>query len=218
MTETTAITAKPRTTKGKANRRLAASGEIPAVLYGPARETVAISLDRHAFEQMMAHHGAGSTLVTIALEGEKKPVNAVIREIQHSPVKGTILHVDFLAIRMDQKLQATVSFHFVGDSPGVMAGGVLMHSMREVLVEALPAALPDALDVDVSGLELGHSITVSDLSAPAGVEIIDDPDGVICSVTVPTLEPVEEEVEEEMAEPELVGEEEPSEEEDSEED
>ena len=206
MTESTAITATPRTTIGKANRRMDA--EIPAVLYGPARETVAIALDRHDFELMMTHHGAGSTLVTIDLEGEGKPVNAVIKEIQYSPVKGTILHVDFLAIRMDRKLQATVPFHFVGDSPGVMAGGVLMHPMREVAVEALPANLPDALDVDISELELGHSITVSDLVAPAGVEITDDPDAVVCSVTVPTLEPVEEEeVSEEMAEPALVGEE-----------
>lgn len=212
MTESTAITAHARETVGKANRRLAAAGQIPAVLYGPNRETVALALDRHDFELMMSHHGAGSTLVSLQIEGEKKPVNAVIREIQHSPIKGTILHVDFLAIRMDQKLQATVPFHFVGESPGVKAGGVLMHSMREVMVEALPVDLPEALDVDVSGLEMGHAITVADLSAPEGVEIVDDPDGVICSVTVPTLEPVEEEVAEEAAEPELIGEEAPEEE------
>jgi large subunit ribosomal protein L25 len=207
MTESTAITARVRETMGKANRRLAAAGEIPAVLYGPGRDTVALSLDRHDFELMMSHHGAGSTIVTIALEGEKKPVNAVIREVQHSPVKGTIMHVDFLAIRMDQKLQATVSFHFVGESPGVKAGGVLMHSMRELMVEALPANLPDSLDIDISGLEIGQSITVSDLTAPEGVEITDDPEGVVCSVTVPTAEPTEEELAAEAAEPEVIGEE-----------
>ena len=207
MTESTAITARVRETMGKANRRLAAAGEIPAVLYGPGRDTVALSLDRHDFELMMSHHGAGSTIVTIALEGESKPVNAVIREVQHSPVKGTIMHVDFLAIRMDQKLQATVSFHFVGESPGVKAGGVLMHSMRELMVEALPANLPDSLDIDISGLEIGQSITVSDLTAPEGVEITDDPEGVVCSVTVPTAEPTEEELAAEAAEPEVIGEE-----------
>lgn len=212
MTESTAITARLRETKGKANRRLAATGEIPAVLYGPGRETVSLSLDRHAFELMMAHHGAGSTLVSISVEGEKKPVNAVIREVQHSPVKGTILHVDFLAIRMDEKLAATIPFHFVGDSPGVKAGGVLMQSMRELMVEALPANLPDGIDVDISGLEIGNSITVADLVAPEGVDITDDPEGVVCSVTVPTLEPTEEELEEEVAEPELIGEEAPEEE------
>jgi len=207
MTESTAITARVRETMGKANRRLAAAGEIPAVLYGPGRDTVALSLDRHDFELMMSHHGAGSTIVSIALEGEKKPVNAVIREVQHSPVKGTIMHVDFLAIRMDQKLQATLSFRFVGESPGVKAGGVLMHSMRELMVEALPADLPDSLDVDISGLEIGQSVTVADLTAPEGVEITDDPEGVVCSVTTPTAEPTEEELAEEEVEPEVIGEE-----------
>jgi large subunit ribosomal protein L25 len=207
MTESTAITARVREAMGKANRRLASAGEIPAVLYGPGRDTVALSLNRHDFELMMSHHGAGSTIVSIALEGEKKPVNAVIREVQHSPVKGTIMHVDFLAIRMDQKLQATLSFHFVGESPGVKAGGVLMHSMRELMVEALPADLPDSLDVDISGLEIGQSVSVADLTAPEGVEITDDPEGVVCSVTVPTAEPTEEELAEEAAEPEVIGEE-----------
>ncbi|MDF1542251.1 MAG: 50S ribosomal protein L25 [Anaerosomatales bacterium] len=207
MTESAHIQARVRETTGKQNRRLAGSSEIPAVLYGPARDTVSLALDRHEFELMMAHHGAGSTIVSIALEAEKKPVNAVIREVQHSPVKGNILHVDFLAIRMDQKLQATLSFNFVGDSPGVKAGGVLMHSMREVMVEALPADLPDSIDVDISELEMGHAITVADLVAPEGVEITDDPEGVVCSVTVPTLEPTEEELAEEVAEPEVIGEE-----------
>jgi large subunit ribosomal protein L25 len=212
MTESTDIKARVRETTGKQNRRLTGSTEIPAVLYGPARDTVSLALDRHDFERMMSHHGGGSTIVSIAVEGEKKPVNAVIREVQHSPVKGTILHVDFLAIRMDQKLQATVSFGFVGDSPGVKAGGVLMHSMRELMVEALPADLPDSIEVDISELEIGNSITVADLVAPEGVEITDDPEGVVCSVTLPTAEPTEEELAEEAAEPEVIGEEAPEEE------
>ena len=207
MSESTAITARLRDVTKKTNRRLASTGEIPAVLYGPARETVSLALDRHAFELMMAHHGAGSTLVSIAVEGEDKLVNAVIKEVQHSPVKGTILHVDFLAIRMDQKMQGTVPFSFVGESPGVKAGGVLMHNMRELQIEALPADLPDSLEIDVSGLEIGQAITVAELTAPAGVEIIDDPEGVICTVTVPSAEPVEEVAEEEITEPELIGEE-----------
>jgi len=208
MTETTSIIAQPREVRGKANRRLAEAGLIPAVLYGAGRETMSLALDRHDFEVMMSHHGAGSTLVTISIEGEKKPVNAVIKEVQHSPVKGNILHVDFLAIRMDEKLQAKVSFHFVGEPPGVKAGGILMHNLREVLVKALPAALPDSIEVDVSDLEIGDSVNVSDLTAPEGVEIVEDPESTVCSITLPTAEPVEEEeVEEEELEPELIGEE-----------
>ncbi len=207
MTETTAISAWPREVLGKANRRLASEGKIPAVLYGAGRDTMAIALDRHDFELMMTHHGAGSTLVSIALEGEKKPVNAVIKDVQHSPVKGTILHVDFLAIRMDEKLQAVAGFNFVGDAPGVKAGGVLMHALREVAVEALPTDLVEAIDVDISGMEIGDSLTVADLVAPRGLEIIGDPEAVVCSITVPTLEPAEEEGAEEIAEPAVIGEE-----------
>ncbi|MDY0088493.1 MAG: 50S ribosomal protein L25, partial [Coriobacteriia bacterium] len=175
MTESTTIIARQREIIGKANRRLAEANEIPAVLYGPGREPAPLALDRHEFELMMSHQVGGSLVVSLSVEGENKPVNAVIREIQRSPVKGNILHVDFLTIRMDQKLAATLPFHFVGESPGVKAGGVLMHTMREVMVEALPAELPESLEVDISGLELGHSITVADLVAPAGVEITDDP-------------------------------------------
>lgn len=207
MTEATAISARVRTIVGKANRRLAESREIPAVLYGPNRETVSLALDRHDFELLMAHRGAGSMLVRISLEGTKKPVNAIIRDVQHSPVRGAILHVDFLAIRMDQALAATVPLHFVGESPGVKAGGVLMHTMREVAVSALPADIPEALDIDISGLEMGASIAVAELVAPEGVEITSDPHDVVCSVTIPTLEPTEEQLAEERAEPALVGEE-----------
>ena len=207
MSESTALTAQPREITGKANRRLAEAGQIPAVLYGPKRETVSLALDRHEFEYMMAHHGAGSTIVSLTIEGESKPVNAVIKEVQHSPVKGRVLHVDFLAIRMDVKLEATAPFNFVGDAPGVKAGGVLMHSLREVAIEALPAALPDAIDVDISALEIGESVTIADLTAPEGVDIIDDPEGVVCSIVVPTLEPEEGEEGEEITEPALVGEE-----------
>lgn len=209
MTESTTIIARPRDIVGKANRKLANRNEIPAVLYGPGREPSPLALDRHAFELMMSHQVGGSLLVSLSVEGETKPVNAVIREIQHSPVKGTILHVDFLAIRMDQKLAATLPFLFLGESPGVKAGGVLMHTMREVMVEALPADLPEQLEVDISNLDLGHSITVADLVAPAGVEITDDPEGVVCSITAPTAEPTEEEIAAaaEGVEPEVIGEE-----------
>lgn len=206
MTETTAITAFPREVTGKANRRMAAAAQIPAVLYGSGRETRSLALDRHDFEVMMAHHGAGATLVKISIPGEAKPINAMIREVQTSPVKGTILHVDFQVIRMDQKLQAAVSLHFAGEAEGVKAGGMFMQSLREIMVEALPADLPDSLDVDISALEIGQTMTVADVVVPADVAIIDDPETVVCSITAPSAEPTEEEVPGgEIAEPALVG-------------
>jgi large subunit ribosomal protein L25 len=207
MTESTVIAAQPRTVTGKANRRLATAGQIPAVLYGYGREAASIALDRHDFELFITHHGS-TGLVEIAVEGEKEPVNAMIKAVQTSPVKGTVIHVDFLAVRMDRKIQSPVSFHFVGDAPGVRAGGVMLHDLREVLVEALPATLPEYLEVDVSALEMGDTVHVSDVVAPAGVTIVGDPEAIVCSVAIPTAEPTEEELEEaaEEVEPEVIGE------------
>ncbi|MDH4138979.1 MAG: 50S ribosomal protein L25 [Coriobacteriia bacterium] len=210
MTEKTSILAKPRTVIGKANRRLAESGQIPAVLYGGGRDPMALAIDRHDFERFVAHHAAGSTLIALSIEGESKPVNAMIKELQTSPVKGNVLHVDFLAVRMDVKIQATVAVHTEGESPGVKAGGILMTGLHSLTAEALPSDLPDALVADVSSLEIGDTLLVGDITPPEGVTIVEDPESVVCSVTLPKV--VEEEVEEEVlegeeVEPELVGEE-----------
>lgn len=205
MAVSTTLMAYPRTVIGKASRRLAQDNRIPAVLYGPERETVAISVDRHAFEQLMAHHAAGSTILELEVEGEKKPVNAMIREMQTGPIKGQILHVDFLAVQMNKPVHAVVALRLVNDPVGVRAGGVLTTSFHEVNVEAKPGDLPDAIEVDVAGLEVGDSLHVSDIVPPQGVTILDDPEEVLVSVQAPRIEVEEEAVAEEEAEPEVIG-------------
>jgi large subunit ribosomal protein L25 len=204
MTASTILPVFSREVIGKANRRLSHEDLIPAVLYGPGRETVSLSIGRHDFELLMAHHAAGSMIVELQLEGEKKPVNAMIRELQTSPVKGEIIHVDFMAIQMNVAVHASIALHFVNDPAGVKAGGVLTANFHEVNVEAKPGDLPEAIEVDVAALEIGDSLRVSDISAPAGVTILDDADEVLVSVQAPRVE-IEEEVVEEGAEPELIG-------------
>ena len=204
MTASTNLSAFPRTVVGKANRRLAAENQIPAVLYGAGLETISISVDRHDFELLMAHHAAGSTIVELELEGEKKPINAMIREMQTSPVKGQIMHVDFLAVQMNKPVHAVVALRFVNDPAGVKAGGILTTNFHEVNVEAKPADLPEVIEVDVEALEVGDSLHVSDIVAPAGVSILDDAEEVLASVQAPRIE-VEEEVVAEEVEPELIG-------------
>ncbi len=208
MTEAIVVHARPRVLVGKANRRLSADGVIPAVLYGAGREAQTLSVDRHDFEQMVVHKGTAH-LLKLHIEGEKDGVNAVIKSMQRDAVKGVIQHIDFLAVRMDRPIQASVPLMYLNEDVcvGVKAGGVLMHSMREVTVEALPRDLPEGIEVDVSALEIGVSVHVGALVAPAGVTIVGDSEGIVCSVTAPTVEPeVEEEVAEEVAEPELIGE------------
>jgi large subunit ribosomal protein L25 len=214
MSEATSLNAYARDAIGRANRKLAAAGRVPAVLYGAGfAQGMPVAIDRHDFALFLAHHSVGSSLIALAVEGEKKPVNVVVREVQYSPVKGTVLHIDFQAVRMDQAIHATVPIRLVNDPEGVRAGGVLVVDMHDVSIEALPKDLPVAIEADIGGLQIGDSLKVSDLPATEGVALLGDVDAIVCSVQAPRAE-IEEEVpvEEEAAEPELVGKEETAEE------
>lgn len=199
-----ALTVTPREKIGKANRRLAAENQIPAVLYGPGRDPIAVALDRHDFELFIAHHAAGSTLVDLSIEGQKKTVSAMVREVQRSAVKGTVLHVDFLEVAMNKPVHAVVTLHLVNDPEGVRAGGVLTVNIHEINIEAKPAELPEVIETDVSALQVGDTLHLADVVLPAGVTLLDDPEAIVASVQAPRIE-VEEAPVEEMAEPELIG-------------
>ena len=203
MTASTLLPVFPREIIGKASHKLAGENRIPAVLYGPGRDTVSLSIDRHDFELLMAHHAAGSMIVELQIEGEKKPINAMIREMQTSPLKGQIVHVDFMVVQMNVAVHAVVALHFIGDAVGVKAGGILATNLHEINVEAKPGDLPEAIEVDVAALEIGDALHVSDIVAPKGVMILDDAEEAVVSVQAPRAE-VEEVVAEET-EPELVG-------------
>lgn len=203
MTASTELVVSSREVIGKASHRLAAQGQLPAVLYGANRDPMPIAVDRHDFEQFAARHAAGSTLVELHLEGAGKPINAMIREIQHSPIKGNIVHIDFQEVAMNKPVHASVSLSLVNDPAGVKAGGVLTVNVHEINVEAKPAELPEVIEHDVSALEVGDVLHMGDIAAPKGVALLDDPEIVVASVTAPT---VAEEPELEAAEPEVIGE------------
>jgi len=202
MSESTVLNVYPRDKIGKANRQLAGSDRIAAVLYGMGRDAMPISVGRHDFELLMSHHVSSSLLVELKLEGEKKPLHAMIREMQVGPVKGNILHVDFMAVDMNETVHAAIALHLVNDPEGVKAGGVLTVDRHELNVEAKPGDLPESIDVDVSALEVGDSLHVRDVVPPKGVVLLDDPDGILASVTPPTVATEEETA---VAEPELIG-------------
>jgi large subunit ribosomal protein L25 len=205
MSASTILPVFPRDIIGKASHRLARDNRIPAVLYGPGRETLSLSVDRHDFELLMAHHASGSMIVELQVEGEKKPINAMIRELQTSPVKGQIVHVDFLVVQMDKPVRAAITLRFVNDPVGVKAGGVLTMNFHEVNVEAKPGDLPEAIDIDVAALEIGDSLHVGDIVAPSGVAILDDSEEVLVSVQPPRVEVEEEVGVEGETEPEIIG-------------
>ena len=208
MSETTEIKATSREVIGKANRRLEPD-LLPAVVYGADVKAHSISIDRHEFEQLLAHdEGFTSKLMKVAVEGDK-PVNVIVKSVQRDPASGALLHVDFWAVAMTQTIVTTVPIHFEGDAPGVKAGGVMMHNLQLVQVEALPGDLPDALVADISALEVGDSVHVSDLVAPKGVTIVESPEEIVASVVAPAKAEEEAPVLE-AEQPEVIGEEEES--------
>ncbi|MBN2248042.1 MAG: 50S ribosomal protein L25 [Coriobacteriia bacterium] len=197
MTHVVELNAKVREVTGKTSHKLAAEGLVPAVVYGPNVDTRSVSVSRREFDHLMQSATVGATLVELSVEGDAKPVDVIIKEVKRDELKGFVQHVDFWAVDMAQSIQTVVSVTFVGTSEGERAGGVLMHSLRELKVEANPKDLPEHIELDVSALQVGDSLTVADIVAPKGVTLLDEPESVLVSVMAPmgeeALEPTAEE-------------------------
>jgi large subunit ribosomal protein L25 len=192
---------EPRTPEGsRATRRLRRQGLVPGVVYGGG-DCVPFQVDGRVL--LHALH-AGSAVLDLKLDGDARPV--IVKDQQNHPVRGDILHIDLLQVRLDEKIQTTVAVELLGveEAPGAKEGGVLEHVSRELNIEALPTDIPEVIQADVSHMEAAATMHLSELSPPEGVVFLDDPEEtIIATITVPT-EVVEPEVEEET---ELVGEE-----------
>ncbi|MBV8956243.1 MAG: 50S ribosomal protein L25 [Solirubrobacterales bacterium] len=201
--ETTALTVAQREPAGsRATRRLRREGQVPGVVYGGGQEPVPFSVDARELRQALAHAGA---VLDLRID-EASPTPVVLKELARHPVSGETLHVDLMRVRLDRPIQATVVLELTGvdDAPGVKQGGVLEQVTRELSVEALPTDIPDALQHDVAGMEIGDTLTVDALTAPAAVTVLDDAETVIATITPPRLQLEDEnEIEEET---EVVGE------------
>ena len=206
--EKVVIQAEKRTVVGKQVRALRREGKLPAVIYGHHMDPVSIVLDTHSASRILAK-ASSSTLVTIELGGVQYPT--LVREKQLDFIRNSLIHVDFLAVSMTEKLTASVGVHIEGESPAVKEyGAILVNNLTELEVECLASDLPERFVVDVSGLvEIGDGMYVRDLTVPANVEILTDPDEMIVVVTAQAAEEVEEEVEvlegEEGEGPEVIG-------------
>ena len=174
-------------------RKLRADGRVPAVLYGQGAEPQPISVDARELGQLM--HGGANVLVDLVVDGKEHL--AMPREVQRDHIKGRYFHVDFLAVSRTQKMTVNVPIRVLGESAGVKMGGVLEHHLWEVAVECLPTQVPEAIEVDVSELEIGDSIRVGDLAAPDGAVITSNPEDSVIAVQQPQARV---ELEEEAAE------------------
>ncbi|MGH2706921.1 MAG: 50S ribosomal protein L25 [Actinomycetota bacterium] len=184
----TTLRGQIRTGRGKGPARQARfSGQVPAVLYGRGIEPIPLLVDGREMVRSL-HTGAGMN-VLINLEVAGKRYLTLAREIQRHPVRGDLLHVDFVNVSRDVKIHADVPVHLTGEAHGVKEGGVLEHHLWELRIEALPTELPSAIEVAVSGLGVGEHFRVGDVAAPGGVEILNSPEEIIVSVVEPQVMP-----------------------------
>ena len=185
----------------RVSRRLRKSGQVPGVVYGGS-DCVSFAVDARELRRVLVGSGA---LIDLNVDGKSRPV--IVKDMQLHPVRGDLVHVDFVEVRLDEKIQTTVPLHAEGgeEAPGVKEGGVLEMPTHTLNIEALPTAIPDAITVDVSGLGMTETMHLSALTPPEGVTFLDDPEEtIIATIVIPAEEPAEPEVEEET---ELVGEE-----------
>jgi large subunit ribosomal protein L25 len=185
----------------RATKRLRSEGYVPGVVYG-GDDCLSFKVNNRVLRAALQD---GSALIDLKIgNGKARPV--IIKDQQHHPVRGQVLHIDLLEVRLDEKIHSTVSVELEGveEAPGVKEGGVLEQVHRELTIEALPTDIPERITVDVSDMGINAVMHLSEVSAPQGVTFLDDPDEtIIATITVPT-EVEEPEIEEET---ELVGEE-----------
>jgi large subunit ribosomal protein L25 len=163
-------------------RKLRADGRVPAVLYGQGADPIAMSVDARELSHLL-HAGGANVLVDLVVDGREHL--AMPREIQRDHIKGRYWHVDFLAVSRTEKITVDVPIRINGEAAGVKLGGVLEHHLWEVSVECFPTDVPEAIDIDVSPLDIGDSIKVGDLTVPDGGEITSNPEDSVVAVQQP---------------------------------
>ena len=190
MAKQVKLKAEPRSEIGRsAARRLKARGIVPAVVYGGKEKSQPLQVSARDINAMLSHASGENILVELEIAGSKGTRTALLQEVQHSPVGGDVLHVDFHAISMDEKITADVPLEPLGLATGVKNfGGLLEQNLRSLAIECLPKDLPDKITVDVSALNIGDSIHVRDIKLPSGVVAKVNVDLTAFSVMAPTAE------------------------------
>jgi large subunit ribosomal protein L25 len=182
------LTVEKRDGTGKgSNRRLRRAGEIPAVVYGPETEPIPVKVEYKNLYRLM-HNVPLNTIINLDITGVESPTRKVlIRELQKDPVTGELLHMDFHHIPMDKPITLTVPITAVGIPVGVKTfGGIVQYTRREIDISCLPSDIPDKIEVDISELNVGDSVHVSDLELE-NVHILTDPARTLITVVAPTV-------------------------------
>lgn len=179
------LSATARAERGKgAARSLRREGQVPAVIYGHSREPQSLAINARELGRLL-EHVTGSTIIELTIDG--KASRTLVREIQRHPYKRHVMHIDFQELVAGEKVTVDVPLIYRGTPAGVREGGIFDQILHAITISADPVHIPDHIDVDVSGLVIGHPLHVSDLQVPANIEVLDDPTAAVCLVTAPKV-------------------------------
>jgi len=180
----TNLVAELRSDKGsRPAGRLRREGRLPGVVYGLGDDPVSVTVNAHQLGTILSSKSGANTLITLQIDGQDQL--ALARQIQRDAVKGSLVHVDFVRVRADQTIQAEVRLDLQGEPEGVSQGGMLEQMMHTLTVEGKPGQLPNEIVHDVSALELGDQLHVSDLAIPAGITVVNEPEDLIATISQP---------------------------------
>lgn len=186
-----------------ATKQIRLSGRVPAVVYGKAKDPKNVSVDSVELVKTVRDEGRNAI---ISLQVENNSVDVMLHDYQIDPIKDELLHADFYIVNMSEEMDVNVAVRLDGESKGEKEGGVLQQPFYEILVRAKPNEIPEEIVIDVSDLDVGDSIMVSDIKVVGNYEILENPDTSVVSITPPTTEEdLETDDVDENAEPELVG-------------
>jgi large subunit ribosomal protein L25 len=184
-----------RQTGSRASRRLRRQGQVPAVVYGRELEPIHIAVDERELYGVLHTDFGVNALINLEIEGADD-ILTLARVIERHPFRPEYRHIDFVKVSLTEKVTAEISVHFEGEPVGVEEGGVFSPARTTVVIEALVTDIPGYVELDVSAVEIGESLRISDLPAVEGVEYLEDPEAVVMSVTLPAAEEPEPEPEE----------------------
>lgn len=183
MSDTTLIAENRAETGKRPAGRLRREGKVPAVLYGMGGEPVSVTVPARELGHILASETGANTIITLRVDGQEQLTLA--RQIQRHPVRGELLHVDFIRVSADLPVAADVAVNLTGEPEGVRMGGMLEQQMFTITIEAKPADIPTAIEHDVSELGLGDQLRVGELAIPPGVTVHHEPEELVASVAVP---------------------------------
>jgi len=185
------VEARGKTGKSAA-KKLRLAGKIPAILYGKHHPPTPLAIDRKRLLELL--HRAASKNVLIDLEihkdGEVEKATVMLKELQRDLLGREVIHADLVAVSLEESIELEIPVVLSGQARGVAAGGILEHHLRHLLVECLPTQIPESIEVDISALDIGDAIHVSDLKVPQGVTVRTPPDEVVVSILAPAKEEV----------------------------